>query len=217
MESLFGRYEAAALLAVERANGGELAPLDQVIVAFEGLFGQSVTATTFAESLSLLIDAGLVNWAAPRLELTVDGRRMIRRSGSHWDPDFPDKVAERLSRIGEDELAPEGELPAPTEADVLSALGSLKRGRLEGWAPVTGDAVAPSGMAGHQTIGARLLSGLPTGYGVRVAVPGMTAAPASDTGQQLPSVPSVPSVPLVAPADAAGEDADTEQDDEAEE
>jgi hypothetical protein len=207
MEALFGRFEAAALLAVERANGGELAPLEQVIMSFEALFGQSVTAATFAESVALLVDAGLVEWANRGLELTLDGRRVIRRSGSHWDAELPDKVAERLSRIEEDELAPEGELPSPTEEEVLGALQALNRGRLEGDAPLPGDAIAPSGMAGHQTIGARLLSGLPGGYALRVAVPGMTAAPAPPADQQFPTVP------LVSPADS--ESAGAESPDEA--
>ncbi|MHB8245568.1 MAG: hypothetical protein ACYDGN_09495 [Acidimicrobiales bacterium] len=195
MESMFGRYEAATLLAVERANGGELAPLEQVLVAFEGLFGSSVTAGTFAESLALLIDARLVDWANHGLELTLDGRRTIRRSGSHWDSDLPDKVAERLQRIEEDDLAPEGELPAPTEHDILGALASLGRGRLEGNAPVIGDLMAPSRMAGRQTIGARLTTGLPSGFGVRVNIPGVgsrpEAAAETDDGETSP--------PMVAP------------------
>jgi hypothetical protein len=208
MESLFGRYEAAALLAVERANGGELAPLEQVIAAFEALFGSSVTAETFSESLSLLVDAGLIDWANHGLELTLDGRRTIRRSGSHWDHDFPDKVADRLSRIEEDDLAPEGELPAPSEEDILGALQSLGRGRLEGTAPVPGDVIAPSGMAGHQTIGARLLAGLPMGFGLRVEVPGVSSPPMAAPA---------PHVPLVAPADTAeAEAAVADPDDEAE-
>lgn len=177
MESLFGRYEAATLLAVERANGGEIAPLEQVVVAFEALFGSSVAASTFTESISLLIDAGMVAWTDYALELTLEGRRMIRRSGARWDHELPDKVAERLSRISEDELAPEGELPAPTEEEVLGAMHALGRGRLEGKAPVPGDVIAPSGMAGYRTIGARLMSGLPTGFGIRVDVPGVSSGP----------------------------------------
>ncbi|MHB1988715.1 MAG: hypothetical protein ACYCSF_12160 [Acidimicrobiales bacterium] len=177
MESLFGRYEAAALLAVERANGGELAPLEQVIVAFEGLFGSSVTAETFAESLALLVDAGTIKWANRCLELTLEGRRMIRRSGSHWDRELPAKVARRLSQMDEDDLSPEGELAAPSKEEILAALDGLGRGKLEGTAPVPGDIIAPSGMAGHQTIGARLMSGLPGGFGIRVDVPGVSSGP----------------------------------------
>ena len=202
MESLFGRYEAAALLAVERANGGELAPLEQVLMAFEGLFGSSVTAGTLSESIALLIDAGLVDWANGGLELTVEGRRTIRRSGSHWDAELPDKVADRLSRIQEDDLSPEGELPSPTEEDLLGAMASLGRGRIDGSAPVTGDAIAPSGMAGRQTIAARLGAGLPLGYGIRIDVPGVSSRPL-----QAPRPPEdesdAPSPPLVAPDDEA--------------
>lgn len=177
MESLFGRYEAAALLAVDRANGGELAPLEQVLSAFEALFGASVTAETFAESMALLIDAGLVLWQSPLLELTYEGRKVIRRAGSHWDADLPGKVAARLGLIEEDQLSPEGELPCPTTEEVLVAMDALGRRQIEGTSPLPGELLAPSGMAGHQTIAARLLENLPAGMGVRIAVPGMTAAP----------------------------------------
>lgn len=171
MESLFGRYEAGALLAVERANGGELAPLEQVILAFEALFGSSVTAPTFAEAIGLLVDAGLVGWEEYGLELTLDGRRLLRRSGTHWDPALPDKVAARLAGIGEEDLAPEGELAAPSEDDVRSAMESLGRGGLQARAPSCEETLSPSGLAGHQTIAPRLLAGLGPGISLRVDVP----------------------------------------------
>ncbi len=225
MESLFGRYEAAALLAIERANGGELAPLEQVLVAFEGLFGAGVTAATFAESVALLVDAGLVAYADGALELTVDGRRTIRRSGAHFDPDFPAKVADRLALIDEDELAPEGELPSPSEEDVLAALASLGKARIEHRAPVTGDLIAPSGMAGHHTLASRMLSGLPGGFGVRIDVPGVSSSSAgrgaapgpprtgsasvAPPGEAGAGSPPPPGVPLVSPAEEPeGRDAD---------
>lgn len=209
MEPLFGRYEAAALLAVDRANGGELAPLEQVIGAFEGLFGQSVTAATFAESLSLLIDARLIDWGKGGLELTIEGRRFIRRAGSHWDQDFPDRVAEHLSRINEEDLAPEGELPAPTEDDILGSLKSLGRGGFD--VRATGGAIAPSGMAGHHTMGARLTEGLPLGYGLRVEVPGMASprAGSEPSSSPHPTSPEVtPPPPLVPPEQGGTEERD---------
>lgn len=221
MESLFGRYEAAALLAVERANGGELAPLEQVIVAFEQLFGTSVTASTFTESLSLLIDARLIDWSNGGLELSYEGRKTIRRSGMHSSPDFPDKVAEKLAELDEDDLAPEGELPAPTEHEVAEAMAALGRGQLTGDVPVPGLAIPPSRMAGYQTIGARLFAGLPAGIGLSLDMPGAqapappaAAAPAGAAG--LPLVPPVAYPPVVSQS-AARSDAGDEaaEDDEA--
>ncbi len=216
MEALFGRYEAAALLAVERANGGELAPLEQVIVAFEALFGSSVTAPTFAESLALLIDAYLIDWNDQALELTLTGRKLIRRSGAHWDADFPDKVASKLAEIDEEDMSPEGELPAPSEDDVMAAMGALGRGRLEGKAPVDGDVISPSGMAGVQTLGARLLTGLPAGLNLSVAIPGVAAPRTSgdnDLGDETGAL-----VPLVAPLeDAASYDYSDHAEDDADE
>lgn len=173
MEALFGRYEAAALLAVERANGGELAPLPQVLAAFEGLFGSIATAATFTESVSLLVDARLVEWHNPALGLTVEGRKAIRRSGTPWDPELADKLADRLSRIAEEELAPEGELPAPSEEDVHEALRALGHGGFEA-TNQSHDPVTPSTIAGNRTIGARLVAGLPGGMGLRIVMPGMS-------------------------------------------
>lgn len=212
MESLFGRYEAAALLAVERANGGELAPLEQVLASFEQLFGAMVTTSTLAESISLLIDAGLVSWATGGLELTVEGRRTIRRAGAHWDAELPEKVEARLALIGEDELAPEGELPAPTEGEIVDALQAFGRGGFEVRAPM--QPVAPSGLAGVATMGARLLSGLPGGMGLAVELPGMPAAPTphprpagAHPGQRPEEGAGPSSPPLVAPlVDDSNED-----------
>lgn len=183
VESLFGRYEAAALLAVDRANGGELAPLPQVLAAFEGLFGSITTAATFTESLSLLIDARLVEWHNPALGLTVEGRKAIRRSGTPWDAELASKLADRLARIGEEELAPEGELPAPSEEDLEEALKALGRGGFDA-SGAPAEPVTPSTLAGNRTIGARLLSGLPGGMGVRVVMPGESAAERRDDASE---------------------------------
>jgi hypothetical protein len=196
MESLFGRYEAATLLAVERANGGEVAPLEQVIAAFEQLFGALATAATMAESTSLLVDAGLVEWGAGGLGLTVEGRRAIRRSGAHFDPELPEKVEARLALIDEEDLAPEGELASPSEHDFVEALRALGRGGFEVAAPAEdGPVLAPSKMAGHLTLAPRLLSGLPGGFGIKVEVPGMRGA------QPAPATPPPP--PSVRPAGTA--------------
>ncbi len=173
MAQLFGRYEAAALLAVEKANGGELAGLEQVIISFEGLFGASVAPTTFVEAMELLIDAHLVEWRDYCLGLSVEGRRLIRRSGSHWSADFPAKVADQLSELSEDDLAGEGELACPSEADILEAMRSLGRGALQASQPAPGGELAPSGLAHRNTIGARLLEGLPAGIGLNIELPYM--------------------------------------------
>jgi hypothetical protein len=174
MASLFGRYEAALLLAVERANGGELAPLEQVISAYEQLFGASVGAPTFAESVWLLVDARLIEWASGGLALTYDGRKVIRRSGVHWAEDFPDRVAGTLSSIDETDLAPEGELPAPTEEEVAEAMVSLRQGRMSGTIALPAEEISPSRMAGVQSIGARMLTGLPAG--MSLSLPGSPGA-----------------------------------------
>ncbi|HLI45004.1 MAG TPA: hypothetical protein VKU92_11125 [Acidimicrobiales bacterium] len=208
MESLFGRYEAATLLAVERANGGEAAPLEQVIAAFEQLFGALATAATMAESTSLLVDAGLVEWGVGGLGLTVEGRRAIRRSGAHFDPELPEKVEARLSLIEEEDLAPEGELASPSEDDFIEALRALGRGGFEVAPPAEeGPTLSPSRMAGHLTLAPRLLSGLPGGFGIKVEVPGMPEPrPAPPRPEAAPATP--PSPPSVRPAEPApaGED-----------
>jgi hypothetical protein len=203
MESLFGRYEAATLLAVERANGGEAAPLEQVIAAFEQLFGALATAATMAESTSLLVDAGLVEWGVGGLGLTVEGRRAIRRSGAHFDPELPEKVEARLALIDEEDLAPEGELPSPSEHDFVEALRALGRGGFEVAAPAEdGPALSPSRMAGHLTLAPRLLSGLPGGFGIKVEVPGMPE-PSPAPARPEPAPPPPPSVRPAEPAPAA--------------
>ncbi len=186
MAQLFGRYEAAALLAVEQANGGELAALEQVVLAFEGLFGSSVTPATFSEAVGLLVDAYLVEWRDFSLGLTVKGRRLIRRSGAHWSEDFPDKVADQLGEIEEGELAGEGELAAPSESDILSAMQALGRGQLGGTGLRSGGALSPSGLAQKHTLGARLLEGLPAGLGINVGLPFVPPRPeeAAERGEE---------------------------------
>ena len=182
MESLFGRYEAAALLAVERANGGELAPLEQVLGAFENLFGSSVTASTFTESVGLLIDAGLADWDRGGLELSVEGRKAIRRAGAHWDAELPDKLADRLALLKEADLAPEGERPAPSEEEVRDAMASLHGGLLEATADAGGAEIPPSKMGDRAALSSRLLAGLPGAVNLRLGAPGREV-PAADPPQ----------------------------------
>jgi hypothetical protein len=183
MPALFGRYEAAALLAVEQANGGELAPLEQVIMAFDGLFGTSVTAQTLSESMALLVDAGLVEWRDYGLGLTVAGRRLIRHSGKHWSDDFPARVAEKLSEIDEDDLALEGELASPSEAEVKTAMAAIGRGALKMDGPPA-ESLTPSGLASFAASSARLFAGMQS----------PPTAPLKPSGAEAPAPPLVPSL-----------------------
>lgn len=180
MAPLFGRYEAATLLAVEQANGGEMAGLEQVIATFQGLFGSSVTPTTFAEATELLVSARLVEWKSNCLALTVQGRRLIRRSGSHWDSDFPEEVADKLSELDESDLAPEGELDSPSEDDVRRAMRSFSQDVLVGEAPLPGGTLAPSNLTMRNNIGIRLMQGLQPGMGFSVELPHLLVPPKAE-------------------------------------
>jgi hypothetical protein len=123
--SLFGRFDAATLLAVEGANGGEWAGLGQVIVTFKVVFGQSPDVAEFTESCRLLCEADLVEYLEEGLTLTSAGRRLLRRAGSRRAAGRPESVTELLEMIDEGDLAAEGSVPEPTAADVAAAFESL--------------------------------------------------------------------------------------------
>lgn len=123
-ETLFGRHEAAALLGVEAANGGELAPLEQFVAAYEGAFGVVPDAKDLGDSLGLLVDAGLVEWRDSAIGLSVEGRKLLRRVGAPWQRDRPERLTERLSLLVEDDLAPPGERPTPSEGELAEAISS---------------------------------------------------------------------------------------------
>jgi hypothetical protein len=121
---LFGRFDAAALLAVEGANGGEWAGLGQVLATFNLLFREWPEPDDFAESCGLLCDAGLVEYENEGLALLAAGRKLLRRAGRHGSPDRPAKVAELLGAFDDGDLA--GDAAAgPTGEEVAAARGQL--------------------------------------------------------------------------------------------
>jgi len=129
MPFLFGREEGAALVAVERANGGELAPLQQVLWALNAftLPGARPTPAGFAASATLLIRLGAVEYTDDQLGLTPEGRKLLRRSGMPNDPRHVALVTGLLEEFVEQDLEPEGTAVAPTEADVRLALSDGER------------------------------------------------------------------------------------------
>jgi hypothetical protein len=127
-EPLFGRVEAAALLAVEAANGGELADLEQVIVAYYRLFHRWPDVDDFTFACQLLCEAGLTNYVSRCLGLDPRGRKLLRHSGLPRHSDRPLKVVQLMQDIDEGTLAEEGSLPEPNEEEVRAAL-EMVRGR----------------------------------------------------------------------------------------
>jgi hypothetical protein len=120
---LLGRFDAATLLAVEAANGGEWAALGQVVVTFNVVFGQLPDREEFTESCQLLCEAGLIEYVGEGLGLTPDGRRLLRRAGSRKER--PKNVAELLGEIDELDLAAQGSVPEPDDIAVAAAFEAL--------------------------------------------------------------------------------------------
>jgi hypothetical protein len=142
-EPLLGRYEAATLLAVDAANGGELAGIEQVFEAFEQMFQRRPAASESAGSLALLCEAGFVEYSEGELGLTPRGRKLLRHAGLPGSRDRPHKVADLLGELEEDDLAPQGSIPAPSEQDITDALTSLTADEASDLAPEMGSTVAP--------------------------------------------------------------------------
>jgi len=157
-EDLFGRFDAAALLAVEAANGGELATLEQVVSTFLALFGESPAPARFAEACALLAEASLVEYQDEALGLTSGGRRLLRRAGTMKAAERPERLLSLLRQLDEGDLAPEGSVPAPTAEAVAAALADLDHDLESGNAPVRGDLLAPnpSSTWGYGASGGRL-------------------------------------------------------------
>ncbi len=88
MHLSFGLREGEALVAVERANGGELAPLLQVLWTLHGFTParSRPSPAEFAASATLLIELGVVEYVDDQLGLTPEGRKLLRRSGMRNDP-----------------------------------------------------------------------------------------------------------------------------------
>jgi hypothetical protein len=141
-EPLLGRHEAATLLAVDAANGGELAGIEQVFEAFEQLFQRRLTPSESADSLALLCEAGFVEYCEGELGLTPHGRKLLRRAGLPRSPDRARKVAELLGELEEADLASEGSVPAPSEEEITDALASLEADDSSDLAPQLGANIA---------------------------------------------------------------------------
>jgi len=129
MPSPLGPDEGAALVAVERANGGELAPLPQVLWTMDGFTppGSRPSPAGFAASATLLIRLGVVEYLDDQLGLTPEGRKLLRRSGMPNDPRHVAIVTELVQEFEAADLRPDGSVPAPTEADVHAALSDEKQ------------------------------------------------------------------------------------------
>ncbi len=123
--SRLGRFDAATLIAVERANGGEWAGLGQVIVTFKVVFGQIPAEDKLTESCQLLCDAGLIEYFDNGLTLTPVGRKLLRRAGSPSGAKRPQVVTELLEDLDDRDLAPQGSVPEPDRADVAAAIRGL--------------------------------------------------------------------------------------------
>ena len=124
MPPLFGHEEGAALVAVERANGGELAPLLQVLWTLYGFTPPASRPTPggFAASARLLIEVGLVEYVDQQLGLTPHGRKLLRRSGMPNDPRHVTHVTDLLQEFDEIDVERDISVEAPSEADVRQAL-----------------------------------------------------------------------------------------------
>jgi hypothetical protein len=125
-EPLLGRLEAAALLAVDAANGGELSGIEQVFRAYEMLFRRRPEVPQVSRSFALLCEAGLVEYADSELGLTSRGRKLLRRAGLPSSPDRPNKVTDLLGELEESDLVPEGSVPVPAESDIADSLADLE-------------------------------------------------------------------------------------------
>jgi hypothetical protein len=124
-EALFGRIDAAALLAVEGANGGEWAGLGQVIVTFRVMFGRRPEAEEFTESCGLLCEARLIEYRRGGLELTAYGRKLMRRAGTEGSVGRPAKVTDLLQELDESSIAGQGSVPEPSADEVAEVLEEL--------------------------------------------------------------------------------------------
>ena len=81
-EPIFGRIDAAVMLAVEESNGGELSSLAQVLATFHRAFNRPADPDELSESLGLLADARLLEYSHHELGLAPKGRKLLRRAQS---------------------------------------------------------------------------------------------------------------------------------------
>jgi hypothetical protein len=190
-EPLFGRVEAAALLAVESANGGEWADLEQVASGYLQLFKRMPEVDDFSFACALLCEADLIAYAQGGLELTPKGRKLLRHSGMPSSPARPGKVTDLLNAIADADIADEGSVPEPTLDEISTAIGHLSHDFGAGDGPMMGADVAPlGGVPGIITSLGHI-----GGQDFRFRLPGTTPSP--DNGQ--PDRNGGP--PLVPPAE----------------
>ena len=116
-------------MAVERANGGELAPLEQVLWTLSGFTppAERPSPAGFAASVRLLLEAGLVEYLDRQLGLTPHGRKLLRRSGMPNSPRHLQQVTQLLEEFEETDYEPDLSSGAPSEADVRQALSDGKQ------------------------------------------------------------------------------------------
>ena len=143
MPPLFGHEEGAALVAVERANGGELAPLLQVLWTLYGFTPPASRPTPggFAASARLLIEVGLVEYVDQQLGLTPHGRRLLRRSGMPNDPRHVTHVTDLLQEFDEIDVERDISVEAPARPTCArrSATRTRSSERVEWGLPFIGD------------------------------------------------------------------------------
>lgn len=126
MDFPLGRAESSLLIAVERANGGELAPLAQVLWTRSSLDRAAPPPGPEAleRSVGLLVDARLVEFIAGQLGLTPAGRKLLRRAGGMPnDPRHLERVAALLADIDDGQLSGAGEAPSPSAEQLRRAAG----------------------------------------------------------------------------------------------
>ncbi|MGO9206943.1 MAG: hypothetical protein ACLQBX_12335 [Candidatus Limnocylindrales bacterium] len=148
MQQASGTEVGAALVAVERANGGELAPLLQVLWTLHSFTPprSRPSAAEFAASTTHLVEIGVVEYVDNQLGLTPEGRKLLRRSGMPNDPRHVALVAESLRELEERDLEPDGPPAGPTVQDVRQAMSDGDRiQETDGGAgtPVIGEAYSP--------------------------------------------------------------------------
>lgn len=116
-------------MAVERANGGELAPLLQVLWTLHSFTprGSRPSPAAFAASTTLLIKLGVIEYVDSQLGLTPEGRRLLRRSGLPNDARHVTLVTEQLQEFDNVDIEPDGSVIGPTEEDIRLALNDGDR------------------------------------------------------------------------------------------
>jgi hypothetical protein len=193
---LFSHDQGAVLVAVERANGGELAPLEQVLWTLSGFTAPDARPSPagFAASVRLLLEAGLVEYLDRQLGLTPHGRKLLRRSGMPNSPRHVEQVTQLLEEFEETEYEPDLSTDAPSEADVRQALSDGKQLEETGGVgtPVLGAEVPmTSSILGVFT------PGLVGSHWVPAVIPDEPDDAQSDLGPELAAPPAVPGHPIL--------------------